>query len=235
MPAPPAHEPFKPLPRSLLLLVGAIALIELLLSAADAGLIADPTLRTRVLEAGAFWSPLLRGAVPAFALQPATMFVSHALLHGSFLHMAMNMAVLLALGQFVGDRYGGRTILPVFLIGAVAGGAVFGLLSASAVPMVGASGAVFAFLGVWTIWDLRRHRAAGVPAGPVWRRVLVLIGLNIVLYFGLGGMLAWQAHLGGFLAGIGCGLWLENRRDAQTMRLRAAARRAAAGSGPPTD
>lgn len=101
--------------------------------------------------------------------------------------------------------------------------------------MVGASGAVFAFLGVWTIWDLRRHRAAGVPAGPVWRRVLVLIGLNIVLYFGLGGMLAWQAHLGGFLAGIGCGLWLENRRDAQTMRLRAAARRAAAGSGPPTD
>lgn len=57
MPAPPAHEPFKPLPRSLLLLVGAIALIELLLSAADAGLIADPTLRTRVLEAGAFWSP----------------------------------------------------------------------------------------------------------------------------------------------------------------------------------
>ena len=64
---------------------------------------------------------------------------------------------------------------------------------------------------------------------------LVLIGLNIVLYFGLGGMLAWQAHLGGFLAGIGCGLWLENRRDAQTMRLRAAARRAAAGSGPPPD
>lgn len=230
---PPAAEPFRPLPRSLLALVGVIALIELVLSAADAGLVADPTLRARVLETGAFWSGLLRGQLqPLFAIQPVTMFVSHALLHGSFLHMAMNMAVLLALGRFVADHYGGRTILPIFLIGAVAGGAAFGLLSASAVPMVGASGAVFAFLGVWTVWDLRRHRAAGVPAGPVWRRVLVLIGLNVAMYVGLGGMLAWEAHLGGFLGGIGCGLWLENRQAAAAMRLRAA-RRAAAGGEPP--
>ena len=57
------------------------------------------------------------------------------------------------------------------------------------------------------------------------RRVLVLIGLNVVLYFGLGGMLAWQAHLGGFLAGIACGLWLDGRRAATARALRAEARR----------
>lgn len=218
-------EPFKPLPRGLLVLVGLIALIEIVLSLADAGYVADATLRTRVLDAGAFWTGLLRGGQPLYALQPVTMFLSHALLHGSLLHMAMNMAVLLALGRFTADRYGEGTVLPVFCVGAVAGGAAFGLLSSGPAPMVGASGAVFAFLGVWTAWDYRRYREAGLSPGPVWRRVVVLIGINVVMYVGLGGMLAWQAHLGGFLAGLGCGFWLENRHAAAALRARAEARR----------
>lgn len=224
MSTPRPTEPYTPLPRALLALVGGIALIEIVLSLADAGIVADPSLRMRVLRSGAFWTQLLEGAQPAYDLQPVTMFLSHALLHGGFLHMAMNMVVLLALGRFTGDRYGAATILPVFLIGAVAGGAAFGLLSTSPAPMVGASGAVFAFLGVWTIWDFRRHRAAGVSPGPVWRRVLGLIGINVAMYVGLGGMLAWEAHLGGFLAGMICGVWLENRQAAEAMRARAVAR-----------
>ena len=72
------------------------------------------------------------------------MFVSHAFLHGSLLHMAMNMTILLALGRFTADRYGPGAVLPVFLLGAIAGGAVFGLLAGERLPMVGASGAVFA-------------------------------------------------------------------------------------------
>ncbi|MER2510627.1 rhomboid family intramembrane serine protease [Amaricoccus sp.] len=225
----PERKPYvhKPLPRSLLTLFFVIAGVELLLTAADAGYVFDPSLRMRVLRSGAFWASLLHGAQPLYQAQPVTMFLSHALLHGGFLHMAMNMAVLLALGRFVGDRYGAGTILPIFFVGAVAGGAAFGLLSSSPAPMVGASGAVFAFLGVWTVWDYRRHRAAGVPASPVWRRVLVLIGINVVMYVGLGGMLAWEAHLGGFLAGLGYGVVLENRHAA-ALRSRADSRRATA-------
>ncbi len=233
----PERKPYvhKPLPRSLLALFFVIAGVELLLTAADAGYVFDPSLRMRVLRSGAFWVSLLHGAQPLYPAQPVTMFLSHALLHGGFLHMAMNMAVLLALGRFVGDRYGAGTILPIFFVGAVAGGAAFGLLSTSPAPMVGASGAVFAFLGVWTVWDYRRHRAAGVPAGPVWRRVLVLIGINVVMYIGLGGMLAWEAHLGGFLAGVAYGVVLENRHAAAAMRVRAEMRRAAPESNGSAD
>ena len=165
--------------------------------------------------AGAFWAGLLHGGEPLFAAQPVTMFVSHALLHGSMLHMVMNMAILLALGRFAADRYGPGAVLPLFLVGAVAGGAVFGLLADGAYPMVGASGAVFAFLGVWIAWDWLRHRAAGAPVGPVVRRVVVLAGLNVALYVGLQGMLAWEAHLGGFLAGLAGGVWLEGRLAAR--------------------
>ncbi|MCB1373530.1 MAG: rhomboid family intramembrane serine protease [Rhodobacteraceae bacterium] len=213
------------LPRVLLALAGFIALIEVVLSLADAGVILDPSLRLRVFAAGAFWSELLYGGRPLFGLQPVTMFLSHALLHGGFLHMAMNLTIVLALGRFVSDRYGAASVPTIFVLGAVAGGAAFGLLSRGGFPMVGASGAVFAFLGVWIVWDWRRHRAAGAPVGPVLRRVVVLAGLNVVLYVGLGGMLAWEAHLGGFLAGLALGTWYENRLETELLTARAEARR----------
>lgn len=222
---PPRSQPYTPLPRSLLWLAGLIALVEVLLSLADAGYLADPSLRARVFGPGAFWAALLHGTQPLFAWQPVTMFVTHALLHGGFLHMAMNMAVLLGLGRFCSDRYGGGMILPVFLVGAVAGGAAFGLIATGGYPMVGASGAVFAFLGVWTVWDWRRHQARGASTAPVLRRIAGLAAINALLYFGLGGLLAWEAHLGGFLAGVASGLWLENRRDRWDRAARAEARR----------
>ena len=216
---------YRPLPKELWVLVGVIALIEVVLSLADAGIIFDPTLRSRVFMAGAFWSPLLHGAAPLYSLQPVTMFVSHAFLHGSLLHMVMNMTILLALGRFVADRYGPNVILPLFLVSAVAGGLAFGLLSRGAYPMVGASGAVFGFFGVWIAWDWRRHRVAGAPAMPVLRRVIVLVVVNVVVFIGLKGLLAWQAHLGGFLAGLAFGGWLEVRGLRAGRGARAEARR----------
>ncbi len=215
---PTAH---RPLPRALVALTGFIALVEVVLSLADAGILFDPSLRPRVLGAGAFWSPLLHGAEPLYAAQPITMFVSHALLHGGFLHMAMNMAILLAMGRFVADRYTEAAILPVFLLGAIAGGAVYGLLTNVPIPMVGASGAVFAFLGVWIVWDWRRHVAAGISPRPVLTRVAVLAGLNLAAWIALDGMLAWEAHLGGFLMGLICGRLLENRARNTVIRARA--------------
>ena len=35
----------------------------------------------------------------------------------------------------------------------------------------------------------------------IWRRIGGLVVLNAALAFGLGGLLAWQAHLGGWVAG----------------------------------
>jgi membrane associated rhomboid family serine protease len=210
---PRQAEPWTPPARELLLLAAAIAAIELVLQLGDRGLLFDPSLRRRLFMVGAFWGGLLRGAEPVFPLQPYTMFVSHAFLHGGFLHMAMNVAVLLGLGRFVADRYGAGAVLPTFLAGAVAGAVAFALLSPSPLPMVGASGAVFAFLGVWTYRDWRALRARGASARPVVTRVLVLVGLNAAMFLALSGMLAWEAHLGGFLAGLIAGAVLEARSD----------------------
>jgi membrane associated rhomboid family serine protease len=194
------------------LLVGVIAVLELVLTLSDFGWLGGPGLRHATYRLGAFWASLLHGAAPIFPGQPVAMFFTHALLHGSFLHMAMNLAVLLALGRFTAERYGAGVVVPCFVLGAVAGGVAFGLISRAPYPMVGASGAVFAFLGIWTAWDWHRHRAAAASVSPVVRRVVVLAGLNALLFVGLGGLLAWEAHLGGFLAGLALGGWFESRK-----------------------
>jgi membrane associated rhomboid family serine protease len=97
--------------------------------------------------------------------------------------------------------------------------------------MVGASGAVFAFLGLWVVWDWRRHRAVGASTRPIWMRVGVLAALNLVFFLGLEGMVAWEAHLGGFLAGLAAGALFENRLARAARRARAAARLAAQRRG----
>ncbi|WP_290752789.1 rhomboid family intramembrane serine protease [Amaricoccus sp.] len=217
------RDAYRPPPGELLALVGVLALIEIVLELSDRGLIARG-LRGQVFAVGAFWAPFLHGARPFFEAQPATMFVSHAFLHGGFLHMAMNSVVLLGLGRLAADIYGRGVILPVFLFGAVAGGAAFGLLSASPYPMVGASGAIFAFVGVWVVGDWRRLRAAGRPVRPVLSRVFGFVLLNAIFFVALSGMLAWEAHLGGFLAGLVAGTLLEARRERRTAARLAAAR-----------
>jgi membrane associated rhomboid family serine protease len=217
------------MPRGFALLAGLIALIEVVLSLSDAGLVAPPDLRMRAFRLGAFWTSLLYGAPPVYPAQSVTMFFTHALLHGGFLHMALNLAVLLGLGRFTAERYGGGVVLPTFVIGAAAGGAAFGLIAMAPYPMVGASGAVFAFLGIWTVWDWHRHRMVGAPVRPVVQRVVVLAGLNVLLYIGLEGFLAWEAHLGGFLAGLALGAWFESRQAALDRAELSRRRRDAAG------
>jgi membrane associated rhomboid family serine protease len=217
-PLPRPGAPYRPPPKELLILAGVIVAIELLLELADRGILFDPSLRSRAYMVGAFWAGLLRGMEPIFSLQPYTMFLSHAFLHGGFLHMAMNMAVLLGLGRYVSDRYGAGAILPVFFVSAIAGAAVFGLIAPSEMPMVGASGAVFGFVGVWIVADWRRLRERGLSVRPVATRVLTLAALNVAFFFALSGMLAWEAHLGGFVAGVVCGLWLEARRGRSLRR-----------------
>jgi rhomboid protease GluP len=230
---PASHNPeWRPLPRALVALVLFMVGVELVLFAGDLGFFGDSFLRQRVYIVGAFWSELFHGVQPVFSLQPVTMFVSHALLHGGILHLGMNMAVLLGLGRLISDRYGERTVLPLFLLSAIAGGVTFALLNVSEIPMVGASGAVFGFLGVWTAWDWHRHRAYGVSTRPVVMRGIALVLINVIFFIGLGGMIAWEAHLGGYAAGLAFGFWLERELAADARRARAEARRARDGLDP---
>lgn len=192
-------------PWALVALGLVLALPEAVLELADAGLLGTPAWRPLAYTYGAFWSGLLRDWRPNYALQPALMFVTYALLHNGPGHLLGNLAGLAWLGPPLARRLGARRVLLAFWASALAGGAAFASLDAGPAPMVGASGAVFGLAGLLATLGWRLRQRAGVapwPAlSPSLGLALLLLAANLLSWWVQGGLLAWQAHLGGALAG----------------------------------
>lgn len=193
--------------------------VELALTGSDMGLL-PPGLRFRVYRALAFFDlyfeAFLSGQHPP--LKFWTSFVTHAFLHGGMLHLVMNTAIFLALGGHVVHATSERAMLALFFGSAAAGALLFGLLADTGlefVPMVGASGAIFGFLGAMKRWEWRYVSSHQLPQRRFWTTVLAFAAVNVVLSAGFGpdgGGVAWEAHLGGFLAGWFAGGRLQPRR-----------------------
>lgn len=187
--------------RALWGLVFVLVGVEVILQLGDAGI---PGLSRRLAYAyGAFWRPLFtEDATAIFALQPFTMFLSHSFLHGGMIHVLMNSVIILSIGKLVVQICGEARMLALFVFGAVAGGLGYAVLGPDGlVPMVGASGAGFAFMTAWKRWEYTALRARGMSVDPVLKFLGLLLVINVAMHFGLGGSLAWQAHLGGGILG----------------------------------
>lgn len=133
--------------------------------------------------------------------------VTANLLHGSLLHLGMNLAALLSTGALV-ERWLGRQGMTLTLIGSGVVGQLMSALVATAqhAPRVtvGISGAVFGILGVLLVSTVRfrKHPTGGlrVPA-MTW---VLLLATNGAL--SLIPMVDVAAHVGGFVAGAAVAL-----------------------------
>ena len=200
-------------------MAGAFVAIELALTASDLGLL-SPGLRFRAYRAFAFFDiyfeAFLSGQTPPLQFWPS--FATHAFLHGGMLHLLMNTAIFLALGGHVVHATSERAMMALFFGSAVAGALLFGLIADTGlefVPMVGASGAIFGFLGAMKRWEWRYVSSHQLPQRRFWTTVLAFAAVNVLLSAGFGpdgGGVAWEAHLGGFLAGWFAGGRLQPRR-----------------------
>lgn len=189
-------------PRSLWILVAACVLVELLLTLADMQVIGQRYWRLLAYNWGAFHKDILFSQHPAFFIgQQTTMFVSYAFLHGGLLHLIVNMIALWSFGNAIIRRVGEARFLAVYGVSALCGAAGFALLPGAAVPMVGASGALFGLLGLWVCWDYLERRHFGEPIWLTYRAVIYLVLYNLVFWLLLSGRLAWETHLGGFVGG----------------------------------
>jgi membrane associated rhomboid family serine protease len=195
-------------PAVILWLLLAIVLPEAILQAADFGLVGSARWRPLAYQNLAFWAGLLRDWRPNYALQPGTMFVTYSFLHGGLGHLLGNALALLALGPIITDRVGTRGFLVIWFVSVLGGALAFGVLTNSPQPMVGASGALFGLAGAWKAWDWQEARRSGGSLWPTLGWIVGLILLNFVLWVVQGGLLAWETHLGGFVAGWIWGLWL---------------------------
>lgn len=189
------------LPRVLLGLLVICVAIELVLTAADFGLIATPRLRGLVYENAGFWPGLLRGWTPNYPGQSLLMFITYGFLHAGLVHLGVNMLTLVSLGIAIVAHVGQKRFAVIYAASLVGGALGFGLLADTLQPMVGASGALFGLAGAQVQWLYADRRARGDAIWPVVRIVLYLAGLNLVLWWAMNGHLAWQTHLGGFISG----------------------------------
>jgi membrane associated rhomboid family serine protease len=159
---------------------------------------------------------------------------TYTFLHGSVIHLAINMIWLAAFGSPLANRLGiGRFLLFWAVTGIAAAATHYVLHMTDQSPLIGASGAISGMMGAAARFGFRASRVAGRSAfdGPLLRASAVLrirsvvtflaVWMAINLVTGLVGLgegadrIAWEAHVGGFVAGFfGIGAFVAWRRAA---------------------
>ena len=108
------------------------------------------------------------------------------------IHLAFNMLALHSLGTPIETFLGRNKFLIIFFTSLIGGSIASALFLGYSGYSIGASGAVFGLFGAWAVISRR--------IGAEVKSTLVIIGLNFVLGFTIGGV-DWRAHLGGLITG----------------------------------
>ncbi len=141
-------------------------------------------------------------------------------LHGGWLHIIGNMLYLWIFGNNIEDKLGRFKFIIFYLLSGVIASMVFVLTSPnSTVPMVGASGAIAGVLGAYLLRFPRAKVLTLIFLGwfirLVWIPAYFVLGFWFILQLinglpalgqsasGGSGEVAWFAHIGGFVAGMG--------------------------------
>jgi membrane associated rhomboid family serine protease len=174
-------------------------------------------------------STLLAGAsFPGGIAADAWTFFTYAFIHADLLHIGFNLAWLLPFGTAIARRFGAWRYTAFMLVAAAASALAY-LVShpEPMAPLIGASGAIsgamaaamrFVFQPGGPRGLLGETDAFRIPARPllatlmdvrfllflaVWFGLNMLFGLGTVsIGVGAGQTIAWQGHIGGFLAGL---------------------------------
>lgn len=148
--------------------------------------------------------------------------VSYAFLHGNLIHLAMNMLWLIIFGAPLANRLGAVFFIIFWVFTAFAAAMAYCLLNpADDSMLIGASGAISGMMGASARYNFQAIGGAYAPGtilsikqALTSRAVLIALGcfiaLNLLTAADQGQMsfaqedanIAWQAHLGGLLAGF---------------------------------
>ncbi len=156
------------------------------------------------------------GALPReyYLIPPAVTVLTSMFLHGGWMHLIGNMLYLWIFGNNVEDAMGHMRFIVFYILCGIAAVMAQALPNAdSAIPMIGASGAISGVLGAYLLLYPRAHVLVWIPLGVMSRLVhlpaMFVLGFWFVLQIissamadpSAGGV-AFGAHIGGFIAGM---------------------------------
>jgi membrane associated rhomboid family serine protease len=147
---------------------------------------------------------------------------TYTFLHGGFAHLAVNSIWLAAFGSPLANRLGGPRFLAFFALTGVAAAFFFWAIHPlTQAPLVGASGAISGMMGAAARFAFHIDRSSGkaafggdpLPFGAVLRSrtavTFLAVWMIVNLVTGVVGFvpgsddqIAWEAHIGGLLAGF---------------------------------
>jgi membrane associated rhomboid family serine protease len=145
-----------------------------------------------------------------------TPFFSSMFLHAGWMHIISNMWVLYIFGDNIEDRLGHFKYLFFYIAcGLAAAGTQVWFSSGSAIPTIGASGAIAGVMGAFFILYPFARVATLIPIFIFFKiveipaAIFLALWLWIQFYSGNAALsghetsgIAWWAHIGGFLSGV---------------------------------
>jgi len=140
---------------------------------------------------GANFAPLLKDSHEIWRL------VTYIFLHGSLVHILVNMYSLIALGNQIETFFGRWKFLIIFILSGIAGGMLSAALS-SKVTSVGASGAIFGLLGSMLYFGFHYRAYFGQA---VKLQIIPVIAINLAIGFMMPNIDNW-CHIGGLVGGF---------------------------------
>ena len=224
----PRREPVFNLPPVVLAVIGICVVVYLLQQ-----YVLTETQQLTLLYDGAF-IPVLYTGQYGFDWFLFSRPFTYAFMHGGFAHIAINMVWLAAFGSPLANRLGALWFALFFALTGLASVVLFWAMHPyGEAPLVGASGAISGMMGAAARFGFRTDRSAGKAAfaGPVLPIAVVLRSRGVVIFLamwliinlatgllgfapGTDGQIAWEAHIGGFVAGFFGLRWFDRRWQA---------------------
>ena len=178
-------------------------------------------------------SVALAGFIPSEYIHGAPGAMTHVFtsmfMHAGWMHLIGNMWFLWVFGRSVESACGFFRYLVFYILSGAAATGAYALLSPeTSIPLVGASGAISGVLGAYFLRNPRARIMTLLPLGifmriftvPAWFFLLFWIGIQVYsqileasAHGEQTGGIAYLAHIGGFIAGMGLIFFFEGPRN----------------------
>lgn len=146
-----------------------------------------------LVDAGAKWTPYIIWESQGWRLFTAIF------LHAGFVHLLSNLLLQIPIGWVLEKRHTSIKVAIVYIFSGIMGNVLSAIFTSPHLATVGASGALFGLISMWTVDVVQNIKRVKYPIGT-----LVTIVVSILFSFALGLLPIVDnfAHIGGFIAGL---------------------------------
>jgi rhomboid protease GluP len=204
----PNAPPFNPIPPVVWVFVLAITGVELVLQAAENGIVGGPGgigWRIEAITRFAFFDSAFAWMIESgrFPIEHVQRFFTYVFIHGNFTHALFGVVMLLAIGKLVAEVFSAFAFVAIFSASTIIGALAYSLFLDTTIPLMGAFPAVYGMIGAFTFMLWVRAKYEGAGQARAFSLIAFLMGIQLFFKLIFGGGNDWVADIAGFVTGFG--------------------------------